>query len=182
MKKFGLLAIIAGVAGVMIAIFVLGNRAEAPNPANEKRVGQQIADQGQDHIKEGESHEPYNSNPATSGPHYAIAGVAPTAWGIKDSELADEILVHNLEHGGVVITYKPDLPSAQIEQLKQIVKTLPQSQNFNSVKVVLVPRAKNDRPISLTAWTYLEHLDTPDGAKIKEFYLSHLDKGPELVP
>ncbi len=175
-NKFGLLAVLVGVVALMVAIFVLGNRA-TPEPQEVALVGQKFDDQGQKHIADGEQHEAYNSSPPTSGPHYG----SPAPWGIKNAEIVDEVLLHNLEHGGIVITYKPDLPADQIEQLKQIATTLPQSKNFNSVKIILAPRAKNDRPVSLLAWTYQEHLDSPDGAKIKEFYLSHLDKGPELV-
>jgi hypothetical protein len=180
MKKFGLIAVIAAIAAAMVGIFIIGNRSASP--ANTERVGQKIDLQDASHINEGAEHAPYNSNPATSGPHYAISGIAPTPWGVKETELVDEILVHNLEHGGIVISYRPDLPAADIEQLKQIVSTLPPSTTFNSVKAVLVPRAKNDRPISLTAWGYLQHLDTPDAAAINAFYSSHIDKGPELVP
>ena len=38
-------------------------------------MGEKMADEGAQHVKEGESHEPYNSNPPTSGPHWAdVAG------------------------------------------------------------------------------------------------------------
>jgi hypothetical protein len=176
MKRYGLLVLIGGIMAVMVGIFILGNKAEAPQET--ARVGQKMEDQGQRHLKEGETFAEYNSNPATSGPHNST----PAPWGIKDQEIPDQTLVHNLEHGGIVISYKPDLPADQIEQLKQIFNTLPESSNFNKIKAILVPRAANDRPISLTAWTYIDHLDSPDGAKIKEFYLSHIDKAPELVP
>ncbi len=180
MKKFGLGLIIVLAVGGMIAVFVLGNRGPAkPNTGNQNLLGTQYPNQGQQHIPNvTDPHTPYNSNPPTSGPHY----FQPAPWGVKDSELPDEILVHNLEHGGMVIQYKPDLPADQIQQLKDIVGQLPESDTFHEVKVILVPRAKNDQPISLTAWTYLYSLDKPDATKIKQFYADHLDKGPELVP
>ena len=54
------------------------------------------------HIKVDATHLPYNSNPPTSGDHYA----QPADWGVYQNELPDEQLVHNLEHGGIWISYK----------------------------------------------------------------------------
>ena len=48
-----------------------------------------------------QTHPPYSSTPATSGWHY----YQWARWGIHDKEVPEEILVHNLEHAGVVIYY-----------------------------------------------------------------------------
>ena len=77
-------------------------------------VGQRYPDQGGNiHIDQGESHPPYNSTPATSGWHYSAPGLAPAKWGIHSDVLPDEVLVHNLEHGGVAFAGLP----AAIESL-----------------------------------------------------------------
>ncbi len=177
-KKFGLLAIVAGVIGLMVLVFVLGNK-ETPK-TDLPLVGEKIPLLTAKHINPGDAHEPYNSNPPSSGDHYP----QPAKWEVigADKVEADERYVHNLEHGGIWITYRPDLPTEQITQLQGIFQTLPKSTNFDEVKAVMTPRAANDHAISLVAWGYVEHLDSPDPAKIKEFYLSHVDKGPELVP
>src|SRR5688572_15663802 len=99
MKRYGLLVLIGGIMALMVGIFILGNKAEAPK--DTARVGQKMEDQGQKHLKEGETFTEYNSNPATSGPH----NPSPAPWGIKDQEIPDQTLVHNLEHGGIVISY-----------------------------------------------------------------------------
>ena len=52
------------------------------------------------HISEGTTVE-YNTVPPTSGDHYA-------RWaecGFEEFELVDERIVHNLEHGNIVISY-----------------------------------------------------------------------------
>ncbi len=59
---------------------------------------------------------------------------------------------------------------------------LPKSTKFNTTKAVVVPRAANDKPIMLAAWTYTYSLDNFDEAKILQFYNDHIDKGPEQVP
>ena len=43
----------------------------------------------------------YNSFPPSSGPHYQ----QPAPWGIYEDPIKQTILVHNLEHGGIVIQY-----------------------------------------------------------------------------
>ena len=174
MKRFGLPIILVATVGLLVAIFALGNRSAPPAVL----LGEKHADQGQKHIATGAAHETYNSNLPSSGSHYT----EPTLWGIKDAALPDETLIHNLEHGGVEIAYKPGLPQAQIDQLKAIFAKLPASPQFHEVKAVLIPRAANDHSIQLAAWTYTYNLDQIDEAKILQFYNDHLDKGPELVP
>ena len=176
MKKFGLPILLVAIVGALVTIFLIGNN-QPPKPA-VALLGDKHPDQGQKHLQPGEQHDPYNSDLPSSGPH----NPAPAPWGSKDSELPDETLVHNLEHGGIVIAYKPDLPADDLKQLKGLFAQLPPSSQFNEVKAVLVPRAGNTHPIQLAAWTYTLNLDQFDAAKIKQFYEGHLDKGPELVP
>ncbi|MBI4101192.1 DUF3105 domain-containing protein, partial [Candidatus Microgenomates bacterium] len=106
----------------------------------------------------------------------------PADWGVAEEPMTDETFIHNLEHGGIVITYRPDLPQDQIDKLKDLYFKLPPSSLFNSRKAVVVARPANERPISLAAWGYLQHLDNFDEGQIVDFYNSHLDKGPETAP
>lgn len=136
--------------------------------------GQSFPSQGQQHINDGQAHEPYSTNPPTSGPHYQT----PARWGIYDNPLPDESLVHNLEHGGIVIHYNcasgcPEL----VQQLKDLAG------QYRS-KVVLAPRPNAQVPhrITLTAWTWLDGFNDFDAARIRGFIAAHKDKGPELVP
>lgn len=177
MKKYGLPLLVVAIVAIMIGIFVVGNRAPATQE-NATLLGVKHADLGQKHIAVGDTHLAYNSNTPSSGPHYA----SPTPWGIKTIEVVDETLVHNAEHGGIVISYKPDLPVTDLEKLKKLAENLPKSNQFNEIKVVLVPRAANTAPVQLMAWTYTLDLPSPDSNTITKFYNDHLDKGPELVP
>ena len=56
----------------------------------------------------------WNTDPPTSGPHYAIAAI----FGIYEDELEMARVVHNLEHGGIYILYGKDVPDATVEQLR----------------------------------------------------------------
>jgi Protein of unknown function (DUF3105) len=139
--------------------------------------GQFIPDQGPSlHLPTPDDQPPvpYNSNPPTSGYHWG-GGVAP--WGVQTRPISDTITVHNIEHGGVIIHYRPDLDAATVSQLSDLARDL-QRQN---PCVILVPRAQLDVPIALTAWNYLLNLDSYDAGKIQGFYKARVGRGPEAV-
>lgn len=141
-------------------------------PANTAKldpVGQVFENQGQTHIKIGETHPVYNSNPPTSGWHY----LDPANWGVYDKPLVDEQAVHNLEHGGIWISYK-GIDDQTIENLKKIARA-------NSGSVIMSPRDVDDSPIILASWTRLEKLDTYDEAKILDFISRNKNKSPEPI-
>jgi len=142
-----------------------------PQPANAQLPGTALAKLGQDHVPETEKVK-YNSNPPTSGPHYAIWA----QWGIHAKAPLDERLVHNLEHGGVIISYKPDQIQGQVlEQIKAQVRQL----SKNNARIILTPRQNMDTAIALTSWGYLQKLDRYDPAAVKAFYDAHIARGPE---
>ena len=62
----------------------------------------------------------YNSVPATSGPHQAQP-LAPVVWGVYDDPLEQIKVVHNLEHGGVIVQYGPDVPPATVQDDHRLV-------------------------------------------------------------
>jgi hypothetical protein len=85
----------------------------------------------------------YNSNPPSSGIHTD----ATVIWGIYDEPIATLSSVHNLEHGGIVIRYGPDVPPAEVEKLREFYIDDP-----NGMLVAPMPGLGDD--IALTAWTY----------------------------
>lgn len=133
-----------------------------------ERPGQEIPIVSRDHINVGDPHEPYNSNPPTSGPH-----AEASLWGIKDGEIPDENAIHNLEHGGIWISYK-DLDEASVDTLKKIAER-------NSGSVILSPRSANDSKIAVASWGRLMKLDTVDEEKINEFIKRNKNKSPERL-
>jgi hypothetical protein len=158
-----ILAIVVGA----LALIVRSVSKEAEN-----LPGQFFPEQGRQHINPGDAHEPYSSNPPTSGPHWAN----PAQAGIYDKELPDEQLIHNLEHSHVWISYRPDLDSTAVEKLATI------AQDYGS-KLIITPRSKTETPIALAAWRYLLTLDQFDEAAIRRFIDAHRGKaGPEDIP
>lgn len=142
------------------------------NIAKIPDVGQRFPIQSRDHIAIGAAHPPYNSNPPTGGWHYAT----PANWGVYTSQLPEEQLVHNLEHGGIVVQYKLSLDKAIIAKLEDLKKS-----GFEC-KLVVAPYSNMDKNIALTAWGRLYASDTFDETTIKNFIQKYRETGPESVP
>lgn len=126
---------------------------------------------GRDHISDGAPRPDYNSNPPTSGSHYA----SPANVRFYFEELPDEQLVHNLEHGHVWISYKSNLPTEIIKVLK----------GFAGRNTIVTPRPANDFDIALASWGRLDKFnidgDSIDKQRIKNFILRYQNQGPEKV-
>lgn len=127
------------------------------------------------HIPVGSPRPNYNSDPPTSGEHYAET----VPRGVHDEEFPDERLVHNLEHGEVWISYKPEIAQETLEVLKDITR--------NNRKIVLTVRPSNDNDVVLAAWGRLDTFDIdPDGTvsrqRIEDFIERYRNKGPEKIP
>lgn len=149
---YGLYAF-AGIAIISLVVFLFLPRSLQPGP------GQAIGNMGNQHIPFVESlHEPYNSNPPTSGPHVE----ALARWGIHNESIPKEIQVHNLEDGGVILHYQPGSPDELVAKLKGVVE------RYNS-RVILAPYPGLDSAIALTAWTRLDKMDEFDEGRVTRF-------------
>lgn len=152
----GIIVVIAIGYGVVILV----RQGQQPRP------GEAFPIQGQEHIAVGVSHEAYNSNPPTSGPHYA----QPANWGVYQIELPDEQVIHNLEHGGIWISYT-DIDDTTKMALENIAKS--------RSKIIVTPRSKNDAPITLASWGKLQKFQTLDEQAIQVFIEANSNKSPE---
>jgi hypothetical protein len=176
-KRF--LAILGVIIVIFLGIFIVTKSSNnKANPPSEK-LGVYHPEQSKDHIPRGQQHEPYSSDPPSSGPHYADAG-APAPWGVYIEEVPDEVFLHNEEHGGVIVTYNPNLlPADQIKKLQTLFAPPYSNPNFKPNRAIVTPRSKNTKPIQLAAWTYTLNLDSYDEAKLMNFYLQRVNRAPE---
>lgn len=125
---------------------------------------------GRNHVKEGE-HPVYNSNPPTSGDHYEVT----EPWGISDTPLVKEKLVHNLEHGGMVIHYNCQKCEDLVAKLKDLANRLAAKDR----KVILAPNKEIDVKIAPAAWGYYDKMNELDEARVWKFFNDHINRGPE---
>ncbi len=93
------------------------------------------------HLNSPDAKVNYNSDPPSSGPHYA----QPAPWGIYSDSIKETILVHNLEHGGIVIQYGPKVSKDDVQQLQSFYQDDPNG-------LVVSPYAKLGSKIAATAW------------------------------
>jgi len=130
-------------------------------------VGQEFPIVGREHVPEGTTVTRYNSNPPSSGPHWPT----PAAWGVYGSPLPDEQLVHNLEHGGIWISYK-DVDEATRLALERLAGKYPQA-------VILTPRRQNDSKIAVVSWGRILKIDAFDEQRVVAFIAANVNKSPE---
>jgi hypothetical protein len=157
---------------VVVLLLVLGG------PSTVSAIGKQQIDSGRNHIPEGTAGGPYSSIPATSGPHWSSAD-SPGAWGVYNTAQPQERMLHNLEHGGIVIWYQPaKIAAADLASLTAFVRQQITQEQF---KVILVPWSGVNfgHPIAVTAWDWLLYLDTANLDAIRTFMGAHYEQSPE---
>jgi hypothetical protein len=103
---------------------------------------------GRNHIGADQQPSNWNSTPPTSGDHLGN----PLPPGVYDNEQDMRALVHNMEHGYVVIIYK-GIPQDQVDQLREFVD------QRDGSKLVLAPwSGLESNGVALAAWQNLETL------------------------
>lgn len=172
-------------AGVIVVVLVL---LFASGP--DANAGTAQPDDGAGHVTDGVScrtdpascgvaNNPYSSTPGTSGPHWND----PTDWGVYTTPQNESQLIHNLEHGGIVIWYDPAaLDDGAIQQLADYVDRQIAAGISGRFKFILSPwagGAELGAPIVVTAWRNLLELDSVDIAAIDAFASEHYGMSPE---
>jgi len=144
--------------------------------------GEQIPIQGDNHISTGSDPGPYNSNPPSSGPHYAEE--LPRGF-YEEADLAawnpfpEAYAVHNLEHGYIVFWYNCQvLDEAACAQLKAQIRDY--MENPLSVpKLVALPWEETDLPLVLTSWGYRLEMPVFDAGQATAFINANRLRAPE---
>jgi len=145
---------VIGIVAVVLVGALLVRAVATPKP------GKAVANMGNAHIDESQvGAMTYNSTPPTSGPH--LGRIA--AWGIHTEPIPNELQVHNLEDGGVLVLYDcPDGCDELVAQLTEVV------QQYGD-EVILAPYPGMDTTIALTAWNRIDQMDSYDRERIEAF-------------
>jgi hypothetical protein len=145
--------------------------------------GGPISDAGERQTHDQAGHVPactptYSSTPPTSGCHLDT----PANWGVYTVAQDPTQLVHNLEHGGIVIWYQADQVSdADVARMTDLVNSQVDEGIGGRFKFILSPWDGEDfgHPIAVTAWDWLLDLDTADLNAIEGFADAHYGDAPE---
>lgn len=147
------------------------DRASAERAAKAAGCGPILTfkNQGREHLGPNATYNNYNSNPPTSGPH----NPSPAPWGSYPDPVEKERLVHNLEHGGIVIYHK-GLPGAQVDRLESFVDSYRDA-------VISVPDDSIDKPLVMTSWTRMRKCEQFSAQAVEGYIEEWCGKGPEKV-
>ncbi|HEU5431055.1 MAG TPA: DUF3105 domain-containing protein [Thermomicrobiales bacterium] len=109
----------------------------------------------------------YPQNPPAGGPHNPV-------WencGFYDKPVPNEQAVHSQEHGAVWITYRPDLPAAQVKTLKRFAR--------DNDYVLVSPYPGLPTPVVASAWGAQVRLDGAADPRLAQFIAYYANNGPE---
>jgi Protein of unknown function (DUF3105) len=126
---------------------------------------------------------PYRTNPPTDGKHYEVA----EPDGVYDKAPPDSHLVHNLEHGRIIVWVTPSLSENDRKDLRALI-------DEDSYQMVLVPRSNMPFQVATSAWGRdpeplgtgflmgCPHYGEKVFDAIRAFREEHRSNGPEPVP
>lgn len=111
----------------------------------------------------------YSLTPPVGGDHNGVWMNA----GVYTEPVPSVRAVHDLEHGAVWITYRPNLSATQVKELQDFVgkqSLIDESGNANRF-IVMSPWASNDlpAPIVISSWGYQLPLTDPNDARLQQF-------------
>jgi len=181
-------AIIVAAAIVGIVLATRSGSAEASGPDGACNR-QTFPPMGRQHIEKLSPDFRYNSYPPTSGPHYPPGPKAPAVWNLYDTPVDETALVHNLEHGGIVVQYGADVPDSTVQQITRWYQDL-DTQNGLVVapiwpSIQATPPQEAANKIYLTAWTHLMTCTAFDEGAFGRFvadYRGPTGDAPEKFP
>lgn len=122
----------------------------------------------------------YPMSPPVFGEHYPVWA----AYQTYDFALPLGYLVHDLEHGAIVLFYDcPDGCADEVAQVQSFIDELPADPRCAPFgiehQVVLVPRPGLRARWAASAWGYSITADCFDAQLFGEFYAEHVGRGPE---
>jgi hypothetical protein len=101
----------------------------------------------------------YDQSPPFGGKHAnAWADCTGTVY---PDPIRSENAVHSLEHGAIWITYRPDLPADQVDELKKKVEGVSQ--------MLMSPYPGLKSPVSLQSWGFQLFVDSASDERVDDF-------------
>lgn len=128
------------ILGAVIAYLAISSGSGSSAISSKDCVEKSYPGLAPKHLSNPDKNVSYNSFPPSSGPHYQ----SPAPWGIYEETIKQTILVHNLEHGGIIIQYG-DVGSDAVSKLRSFYQDDPYG-------LVVAPYRKLGKKFALTAW------------------------------
>ena len=143
-------------------------------------LGELVEIASPEHVRPGGKATNYTTDPPTSGNHDAV----PAQAGFYDVAPSDEQLVHNLEHGYVIVYYNcSQMSDAECATFKQdLQKAMDASGvagNTRTPKIIVVPRPDMDNLLTYTSWGRIYRVDAFDQDEFVLFVQQNRNQAPE---
>jgi hypothetical protein len=158
-RRIGLIAGIT--AGVAVLALVITSIVLTPQSATYSAGGDGAEIDGVETFENASLHVEttvdYPQTPPAGGDHN------PT-WlncGVYTEPVPNENAVHSLEHGALWVTYDPDLPTAELDALKEVLP---------STYVILSPFEGLPSPIVVSGWNSQLQVESADDERVAAFF------------
>ena len=135
-----------------------------------------VANEGWIHVAEGSTVN-YQHNPPASGPHYPVWA----RYQAYTTAVARPYWVHNLEHGAIVLVYRPDAAPALVSALTDTFRALPNDPQCGHPRALLTPDPLLPRPVTAIAANFVLEGDCVSPDAIRRFALAHRNQAPENI-
>lgn len=159
----GVVGALAVAALIWTAFSYAKDRSDNVKPSGVK----EYAYAGGQHLTKDEPQTvPYAESPPVGGKH------DPT-WqncGYYPQPIRNENAVHSMEHGAVWITYRPDLPQDQVDELKKLAK--------DQTYVLVSPYPNQTEAVVLSGWNTQLRLDSMSDKRFDQF-VRYYREGPQ---
>jgi hypothetical protein len=165
-------------AGTALAFAACGSGGSpaAPAPVPGATPGVQVPNEGWAHVPEGAAVD-YRNNPPASGPHYPV-------WARYQEHLVAvprPYWVHNLEHGAIVLLYRPDAGGPAPAPLREVYGAIPLDPACGNKRALLTPDPLLPRRFAAVAADWVLLADTVDREAFLAFASARRGRGPENV-
>jgi len=171
---------VAGIAGILVALLVV--RALAGR-GDEAATRAQLTAGSCDYDTKADRTDPaprnhvasptYQVDPPAGGNHTAQAATPAT---YPEGRIpTDGQVVHAMEHGDVVLWYRPGLSAEDMGTLQKVSDTYEKD-------VLVVPRATLSTAVAATAWGRRLLCGSVEPDALDLFTRTYRDKGPEKLP
>jgi hypothetical protein len=170
-------AAIAVVVAVLVGFLIFSERSEEESfeSVSAGQAGcteiEEPEEMGANHVNEGTAVQ-YNTTPPTSGDHYGQTA----SGGFSATALQPENVVHNMEHGQIIVWYDPGAPGATVESIEAYV-------DGAGIGMVATPydQVPDGKSFTLTAWGAMQSCDEVSEEVLDNFRSQYQGRGPEQV-
>jgi hypothetical protein len=166
-----------GVGGVAAIAAGLGNTSDDADDAEHEGLATGTEEPGDiPGVQTFEITDRYHTDePVDYEQHPPVGGAHTEEWHncgvyLDEEDIVVESAVHNLEHGAVWITHRPDLPQGEIDTLHELYR--------DGDYLVISPVADLGAPIVASAWGKQLGVDSSKDERLGEFVKTY-ELGPQ---